>query len=414
MSATVAVYNSTNSAPVGNGAMNVTSGGQKWGVIDARCRRLLNEPGDGTVTIPLDHPNAAALTYRNVVRIVQDGEVIKAFIVNELKDVIAATNAGDLVRTASGEGLLSRLKEIVRVTPNPIDELPVSYTRRHDWAAPETSAAAWNATIYTQNRKVHVLNKFYRPVAWPTPVSPEALGVSWIYTRANGTSHPAGTVFWHREFDLDDETEVAFFVTAADQFELAIDGVSVLTEELNGPNSVWWNTYKAGARLAAGTHTVRIKQDVINSGGQAGMIFAAFATGPAGINNLLFVSGNGSPGDFNGGWKAIESPLEQPGQTAGKIIRLGMDEAANRGVDVPTLNFSDTVDSNGDAFLTLPFSYRVPCTEWEVLTALSPWIEWQIADDGYELSVYSVEIGRGDDVDVELDAVTYTGVTGKA
>jgi hypothetical protein len=412
-----AVYNRTNASAVSSGNL-VATVGWTWSLMQPRARRSLNEPGDGEVTVPLDHPNIAAMTYRNVVRLTQDGEVIKAFVINDIKDVTEATDAARKLRTVSGEGLLSRLREMVRVTPNPINRLPLSFVRRHDWAAPETSATSWNATLYAQNRTALLGLVSNRPVSWPTPVAPnEALGVAWIHTVAQLTTHPAGTVYYHREFTLDAETEVAFFVTAADEFALAVDGVELLAEKLTGPNSVWLYTWVAAGRFAAGTHTVRVKVDVINATGQAGMIFAAFETGPAGISDLLFVSGNNAdPTAINGGWKALNAPATAPGQTPGQIIRLGMAEAAARGCETPTLNFSDTVDSNGDAWAdTIPLSYRVPTTELDVLEALSPWVEFEIPDNGYALNVYNLSTGVGDaSSSVQFGDVIVAGVNGTA
>jgi hypothetical protein len=420
MSLDVVVYNRTNSTAVANGDLVLTTtgpSGRDWGFIDARCRRLLNEPGDGGVTIPEDHPNAARLTYRNVVRMTQDGEVVKAFVVNELRDVTASADAAAETLTATGEGLLSRLKEMVRVTPNPINRLPLSYTRRHDWAAPDTPTTGWTDTIYTQDRTSLLGGISNRPVAWPTPVAPnEALGVAWIHTVEEGEEHPSGTVYWHRSFTLTAEEEVAFFCTVADEFALAVDGVELLNERLVGPNSVWLHTWVAAGRFAAGTHTVRIKHTIVNSTGQAGLLFAAFVTGPGGIDELLFVSGNNaSPSAVNGGWKALNDPVAPPGQTPGRIIRLGMAEALARGCETPTLNFSDTLDSNGDAWDdTIPLVYAVPTTEWNVLERLTPWVEFEIPDDTYRLDVYNVASGVGSATAVEFDDVIYVGLNGEA
>jgi hypothetical protein len=410
MSLDVVVYNRTNASTVTNGDLVLTTGGRDWSVTGARAQRQLNRPGTGSVSIPTDHPNAAALTYRNVVRMIQDGEVVKSFVVQNLDNVAAADDDAKLLRTASGEGLLTRLKEMVRLTPNPIDELPLAYTRRHDWAAPETSAAGWTDTVYEMDRNAHVLFGIYRPVGWPTPIAPdEALGISWIHTVPSGDSHPAGTQYYHRSFTLASETEVALFVSAADQFEAAIDGVVVLDARLTSPNSVWWWTWKAGVTLAAGTHTIRIKVDVINATGQGGMICALFDSSGDGIDDLLVFTGDDN-------WSALDNPADPPGQTPGQIIRLGLAEASARGCQTPTLGFSDTVDSNGDAWTeTVPLVYRVPTTEWDVLNLLTPWVEFEIPDSGYELDVYNLSTGVGDSAStVELDGVRRTTLAGTA
>jgi hypothetical protein len=411
------MYNRTNASAVSSGNLVATTGGQTWSLIRPRARRVVNEPGDGEVTVPLDHPNIAAMTYRNVVRLTQDGEVIKAFVVNDIKDVTEATDAARKLRTLSGEGLLSRLKEMVRVTPNPINRLPLSYVRRHDWAAPETSTTAWTDTIFPQDRLTLVGEATNRPVSWPTPLAPnEALGVAWVHSVVEGAAHPVSTDYYHRTFTLGSESEVAFFCTAADEFALAVDGVELIAEKLTGPNSVWYYTWVAAGRFAAGTHTVRVKVDVVNSGGQGGMIFAAFETGPAGIDTLLFVSGdNADPTAVNGGWKLLKDPATAPGQTAGQIIRLGMAEAAARGCETPTLGFSDTVDSNGDAWAdTIQLAYRVPTTEYDVLELLTPWIEFEIPDDGYTLNAYNLSTGVGGASSVEFGDVIVAGVNGTA
>jgi hypothetical protein len=133
-----------------------------------------------------------------------------------------------------------------------------------------------------------------------------------------------------------------------------------------------------------------------------------------GIDEILFVSGdNVDPDEVNGGWKVLRDPATPPGQTAGRIIRLGMEEAAARGVEVPTLNFSDTVDSNGDAWdATIPLAYRVPATEWDILESLTPWVEFSMDDVGYTLNVVNLSTGLGSATTVELDPVTFTKLAG--
>jgi len=410
MSLDVVVYNRINAASVSSGDLVLTTGGRDWGVSGARAERQLNRPGSGSVSIPTDHPNAAALTYRNVVRMVQDSETVKSFVVQNLEIAVAAGDDSRLIRTASGEGLLSRLKEMVRLTPNPIDRLPLSFTRRHDWAAPETSAVGWTDTVYEMDRGEDVLFGIYRPVGWPTPIGPdEPLGISWIHTVPSGDPHPAGTQYYNRSFTLTAETEVALFVTAADQFEAAIDGVVVLDATLTNPNSVWFYTWKAGVTLASGTHTIRIKVDVINATGQGGMICALFESGPGGIDELLVFTGDDE-------WDALDTPATPPGQTAGQIIRLGVAEAAARGCQVPTLGFDDDDDSNGDPWDdTIPLVYKVPTTEWDVIQRLTPWVEFEIPDDGYTLNVYNSATGVGDSAStVELESVRRTTLSGTA
>ena len=406
----VVIYNPANFSPVANGDLVLTSGGREWGVIDARARRLLNEPGDGSVEIPADHPNAARLTYRNVVRLIEDGEVIKSFVVNELNEVTAADDDSKLVRKASGEGLLGRFKEMLVLPPNGTTGLPLSYLRRHDWAAPETSADGWTDTVYEMDRAEDVLFGIYRPVAWPTPIAPdEPLGIYWVHTVPSGDPHPSGTQYWHREFTLAASTEMAFFVTAADQFEFAIDGVVVLEAKLTGPNSVWFNTWKIGVRLAAGTRTIRIKVDVINATGQGGMICAGFNSGSDGIDDLVVFTGDGE-------WSVIDNPATPPGQTPGQIINLVHSDASLRGCPTPSLDFTDDEDTAGDPWdETIPLTYRVPCTLYDVIEQLGTWIDVDMPDDAYMLRAYNVSTGVGDPAStVELDGVIYTGLNGTA
>jgi hypothetical protein len=381
-----------------------------------KLSRELNAPGVGQLSVSLMHPNLASLTYRNVVRVYDDGNLIKSFVIREVEDVTVGPPE-EQKRTVKGLGLLSRLQEMVRVTPNPIDELPLSYVRRHDWGAPETLTTSWVNVLYPQNRTTLLGTATNRPVAWPTPVAPnEALGVKWVHTRLEGVAHPAGVDYYHRSFTLDEDAEVAFFCSAADQFSACLDGVEMLTEELSGPNSVWWWTWKFAAALKAGTHSVRLRVELINSTGAGGVIFAAFKTGPGGINEILFVSGNNpDPTAVDGGWRVLRDPATPPGQTAGRIIRLGMEEAAARGVEVPTLNFSDTVDSNGDAWdATIPLAYRVPATEWDILESLTPWVEFSMSDVGYVLNVVNLSTGLGSATSVELDPVTFLKMAGAA
>jgi hypothetical protein len=408
----VVVYNPTNASPVTNGEITFTDEeGTAWPVFDLRLSRELNGPGVGELSVSLMHPRLAALTYRNVVRVYQDGELIKSFVIREVEDVEVGSGS-ERKRTVRGLGLLSRTQEMVRVTPNPINRYPLAYTRRHDWAAPETSTTTWTDTVYTMNRPDDVVfgEGFYRPIAWPTPVAPtEPLGIDWVHSTATGVTHPVTIDYWHRTFTVASESEVAVFASAsADKLEVAIDGVEVISEELTEPDGLWWWTWKAGVKLAAGTHTIRAKVDLRVATGQGGFICCGFPTGSDGIDsdNILFFTGDDE-------WDLLSDPATPPGQTPGQIIRLGMAEAAARGCQTPTLNFSDTVDSNGDPWdTTVPLVYRVPCTEFDVLDALLPWVEFSMSDSGYTLNVVNVSTGLGSSTAVELEPVTFVKVSG--
>ena len=131
--------------------------------------------------------------------------------------------------------------------------------------------------------------------------------------------------------------------------------------------------------------------------------------GSIGFVDFLISSARGSP------WMTIDNPATRPGQTPGQIIRLGMAEAAARGVETPTLNFDDDEDSAGDPWDdTIPLSYRVPTTELDVLDSLAPWIEFEIPDNGYTLNAYNIGTGVGAASGVEFGNVIVAGVNGTA
>ena len=398
-SVTAVVYDRTNTTAVASGDLVVVNTGgttSHWAMVDASARRKLNAPGDGSVTVPLDHPNVAALAPRNVVRVLENGVTVKAFTVEKVDDVKLDKEPARKLRQASGDGLLSRLAEMLRLGSVPIAEYPQSQTRRYDWAAPETPVTAWSSTVHVQPRDT-LLWGSNRPVAWPVPIYPSSsIGFSWIHALSPAVAHPVGNTYWHRVFNMAAAGEVAFFITASDEFTLCVDGTELDAQKLQGPNSVWWYTWTAGARLAAGNHTIRIKAVTVNGTGAAGVIVDVHNTSGTGITTAICGTGAGAPGAIDGDWKVLHQPATAPGMTAGHIIRLGIAAAATRGCQVPTLNFSDTLDSAGATLVTIPdFAHRVPFTELDVLKALEPWVDFSMSDVGFVLSIRNKTPGLG-------------------
>lgn len=400
---TAVMYDRTNSAPVTDGDLVVEATGEAvshWALTDASAVRRVNDAGDGSAEVPLGHPHLDAIDYRRVCRLYEDGEVIKSFVVNRIDDVDIG-KPGDRRRRFSGDGMLSRLGEMLRTGPTDITSALQADKRRYDWGAVELDVSGWStSTIYVQPRDDLIAGSV-RPVAWPTPIQGEALGVPWLHWRPPYTVHPSETGYWHKTFTLALASEVIIFTTASDEMEVCVDGVELLAEKLQGPNSVWWYTWKCGALLPAGTHTVRIKVTVVNPTGAGGFISAGFKTGPAGLGDLLFYTGTSSdPGDLDGGWRVHVGSA--PGMTPGQIMRIGQQEAALRDCETPTRSFDDDEDSNGDPWdVVVGFVHPAPTTELAVLDALAPWCEYRIRDDSYTLDMFNGAGGASSSAELE-------------
>jgi len=399
------MYDRTNATPITDGNLVVAATGEgvsHWGLTSARAVRRVNEAGDGLAEIPLRHPRVGKVDYRRVCRLVEDGETIKAFVVNKIDDTVIGSG-NERRRSFSGDGMLSRLGEMLRLGPTGVTSALQADKRRYDWGAVELDVTGWsNSTIFVQPRDDLIAGSV-RPVAWPTPIQGETLGVPWIHWRAPYITHPAETGYWHKTFTLATTSEVILFATASDELEVCVDGVELLAEKLQGPNSVWWYTYKCGALLAAGDHTLRIKVTVVNATGAGGLIAAGFTTGEQGIEDLILATGTSTNAAlFNGGWRVLRFPATPPGMTPGQIMRIGQQEAAARDCEVPARSFTDTLDSRGDAWVPIAgFMHPTPQKELDVLKALEPWCEHRMRDDSYTLDMFRDGVGATSTAELE-------------
>lgn len=330
--------------------------------LDASALERLEEPGEGSLTVPAEE----SVGYRKVVRLQDRFE----FRVTKAELVRVHETPESRTLQVSGPGLLSWLQETL-LLPFTGDGLPQPAVRHFGWPDPAIDAETdWDDTLYVQPRD-DVIASTDRPSAWM-----DAFSV-WIHTRPPYTSHPAETVFLHREVETSGP-HLNLYSSASDQFELAWDAAIVQVERLTDPtdNTIWPYTWRARLRdIPAGTHTLRVKLDVINATGAGGFIGVGFETSEISIVEPIFATGiNTTPGAINGGWHAT---TVVPGRTATDILATAIAEAGVRGCDVPTLTFTATHDSASQAMPLLEgFSIAVPCTLWDLARALGLELRW--------------------------------------
>lgn len=381
MTITATVYDPTNTTLVAT--LTTSSSGLVAGSFSAP----MNEVGSGTVTVVAAHPDVATLTTGRVVRIASAEGVEQCFTIDDKPDEPVTAEGADMVVRVSGDGLLGRWREAVVAPWIDVADYPRSSLRMFNWSSPGLDLSAWSDTVYTHTRTT---SDPQRPIAWLDEIA------EWIGPAAEAPSMTAGYWYLSAEFTLVSDTQIVFPVSADDDVVVALDGVTLIDEQPKFPAKVWWYTHRAGVAVKAGTHTYRAR--IRNVVGPTAFMASAWESDGTTSGDPVWLT-NSDPSDpFSLDWKCLPFPVSPPGFTAGAIIRILLEEAQDRGELADwTLDFTDTVDSDGNTWPVIPeFQCKVGETLWQVLDRLSgTWIDVAAGTSGLELQAWDKAVGRG-------------------
>jgi len=311
----------------------------------------LNEPGEGRLKLHENdpvfdtHPKEELLAYGNIVRLALNDTDRFAFVIAKRDPPpVTEEEAGARYWSISGPGVLALL---ARANVRTEGEVIGSHARqrRFDFTALAYDDSTWIAAteIQPQGSTTADERRWYSlPAEWPDP------DAFWIWSRAKDNVYPAGkmppgTCYFRKDFTLADATDVALFATCDNQFKLFLDGEQALE------GGEWQQTYRVNVTLPAGDHQIAVE----GTNTPTAAISAAAPAGPAGLLVALIETDEVGTLTTNiivesdSSWVCLDYPVTVPGMTVGKILRLLIEQAQDRG-GLPgiTLTFTDDDDSH--------------------------------------------------------------------
>lgn len=312
-----------------------------------------SHPGNGTVLIKriLDdntiNPALALLETDRVLRFAVDGEPVWQMLMGETDDVVFAPptegeEAGE-VRTVTGPGVMGIFDDVRWHPDQGLNNLPFFPTRWLNFSAdrlrdddPDGPQGVWGfATAQLPNYDTD--NYFGRPSGFIDQAGPDGDGPEWLSDRDTRTLFaPGGVVYGRQRVTLDDEYDMLVQAAFDDEGELWIDGVPVIRLE---------GVYKgqcveARVTLSAGEHLIAWWCRNLNEL-RMGAVYAGWSVDDGMADVCLFRSDASL-------CRVLGFPAKPPGFTPTEVIRLGVDEANDRGMlpDVDALcNFISASDT---------------------------------------------------------------------
>jgi hypothetical protein len=336
---------------------------------DRKWQEVLNEAGNGQVTLGLGEADLAHLVEGNIVRCYLDGTAVFAWEVGPLdqQTVTADAEAGEQ-RTVNGLGTLAVWREAV-VYPErssasvdfpALGERKPADTRRFDWSSTLFDASGWaNAVEVPQPASLAGV----LPSGWP------GTDAKWIWDALpdGSNNNPTGDVYFRSGFNLASNTTMTLYMTCDDGFEFYLDG-QLVHADLRTP-FLQLQTRSVTVDLIAGDHVIAVRG--VNGPGSGTDNPGAFAL--AGYEMGADGDPTGSPIIYSGAaWFALGYPAEPPGMTVGTILRILLEEAQDRGA-LPgvTLGFDDDEDSAGTPWPLAPdVAMKIGANYLEVIAQL--------------------------------------------
>jgi hypothetical protein len=220
-----------------------------------------NAPGAGTVTVPMFTDDADLLEKDRVVRVVYQGDVRFAWVV-ETRERTLAGGGNQYSLTASGRGLLgSWLEDAVMYPQGGIADF-LAPDRPFNFAS--EPGAGWR----TSGNYQAALGVSWRndstaraklPVRWKDP------SAQWIWRTDPETAVQRGTVNWlYRDFTLTEPKRVKFYASCDNSMDVYLDGQLIMSSsDFDQEAASFTQMARFTIRLGIGEHTLaaRVKND---------------------------------------------------------------------------------------------------------------------------------------------------------
>lgn len=379
-------------------AYDSTYGGTPVTLTAADSRQWLqqaNDVGSGLCRLQKDHAQVASLPHDAIVQCLIDGTPVFAWVVEPWEQVSVGEGA-DQLRTFSGRGTLCLWQWGIVYPALGIGRISPAY-RSFDFSSPDYDDSAWVAAEEIKQQSDTSSPWSGAPRDWPDP------DAYWIWSRAavaGPPPQPVGVSYFRKKFTLADEATIAFFFTADDGFDLYLDGARVAGETVAFQ---WGETKRFDVFLDPGDHYLAVRAENITrasaSTNVAGFILSGIETDEGGQTlGSVVVSTDAT-------WATEDYPATPPGWTPGKILRTLLNEVKARDsgpqpspLTNMTVDFSDTLDSDGVPWDEIDISFPVRATYLDVIAQLvETSIDVRMAPDQLVLQAY-VKGGAGSDV----------------
>lgn len=337
-----------------------------WG---RRFTHEKNDYGSARLNIQLSDATAAAAALPGRIVKFKRGSGYHAFVLGprQIRRVQRGEESEHVLAFEAAPGVLSVLND-GRVQPtNGVGWQPWERRRRWDWTNPELDTSGWGNAVelWRQGAVANLSASDFIEVvrdqgrfAYTPPEGYHDANSMWVWSSnylgspgsgGSGTLHMTpGESFFHREITLTDDTYCLFQAGCDDFFELAIDGVVLITTA-DAPEEAWSRAREWKGMLSAGTHTIRIRAQnyarLFTNGNIAGLVAALYEIAPA---TETIVSTIVRTDDT---WKCLDYPADPPGFTVGDVLLIHLAELQALGflTDVdPT--FTGLVDTDGNAW----------------------------------------------------------------
>lgn len=332
----------------------------------------LNDTGAAQVTMPASVPGASSVNAGSLLRFRVDGTTdFTARVVPPIDRTVAAKDLADVQFTVHAKGWLDEWSDHLVQPPMGRAKLPVWDEVIYDWRHPIVPLAGGSAPTYLGSLFGGDVNPMgggavTPPTAksgWP-PRNWADTFTGWISGAAvNGSGSHATAAVCYGTVDLPVAAgKLNGQFTADDLGDLAIGGVIVSS------CSNWTQAQDWGLdSVTAGTLTLRVKvanavvagnpSNTNNPLAWAVTVWQATGSNPSKVfaNVLARTGANTSSGAAltdGGKWTSLMAPASPPGITVARAVRHQVELAQASGGPLTswTLDFSDTLDTNGDAW----------------------------------------------------------------
>lgn len=418
MSSRVTVRHKTQAQLASGGVdLTATAFGKQW-------QSLVSDTGTAQLQLANNDPNLPAIVSnwkagtQQFVRFDLDNTPQFLMLVERVDTMaIAPSEEFDQVTTISGRSSLAQWEQAIVLPPNGVTGQPYTETRVFDWGASELNISGWStATLISQ---VGQGSEGEPPPEFPVRWLGFPLGWSdptgyWTWSRpaGSGPAMPAGTSYFARDVYVPADAYYSVYMAADNRYVLKMDGVIIDTFDEEKSKEGYQFTRRADMFLTEGTHRVAVKATNDSSTELAGFLFALWTVDDKRDDNALILRADDS-------WKAIDYPELAPGFTAGRVIRLLLQEAQANGALIGwTTSFGATADSDGvDWPIDQQFSFRVGMDLLSVLKQLgSSDIDFRADPESLTLHAYNIgTMGvEADDATAVLTDVSYLEFQGRS
>lgn len=333
--------------------------------------------GSAEISLPYgDAQTALMLPNRWVDMLVTDGtgtlDVLSMIIETIVDGQVDPGLQGALAYKCSGRNHIAEWERNLLAPEEGVPADSSDTVRYFNFSSRYLDDSAWTTSVIPYSIPGMFSAPWRYPKNWPDPFS------SWTWSREwdgglypgpgpllppPGFSTPVGTSYVRKHITLGSADNLIIYAVADDFFDLWFDNDLVL-QGVPSSTGNYAQAYQRVEVAGAGDHIISAKitngDPGFTDGNIAGIAISVFAlTGLTehigGDNSLTHTGLVGEPGSLvNDGFVWLDYPAAPPGFTPGKMVRIWRDEFEARGGPSWTLDFSDTIDSAGNAWAIQP------------------------------------------------------------